>query len=48
LSRGRWPERLDELAEAGLVAPDALAAPEGRPYYLVSRERGTIVLAPER
>ena len=48
LARGVWPERLEDLERAGLVAPGALATLEGRPYYFVHREQGLVVLAPER
>jgi hypothetical protein len=48
LSRGRWPERLADLAEAGLLPADTLATLEGRAYYSLSRDQGPIFLAPER
>lgn len=47
LLEGRWPERLDDLAERGIVDANALAAPEGRPYYSSHRDDGVILLAPE-
>jgi hypothetical protein len=48
LSRGRWPERLEDLASAGLLAPETLATLEGRAYYSNHRNQGPIFLAPER
>ncbi|HEY5657208.1 MAG TPA: DUF4388 domain-containing protein [Myxococcota bacterium] len=48
LLEGRWPSRLADLESRGLVEPDALAAPAGRPYYSLHREGGFVVLAPER
>jgi hypothetical protein len=48
LVEGRWPSRLAELEKRGLVEPEALAAPAGRPYYSVNREGGLVALAPER
>jgi hypothetical protein len=48
LAEGRWPSRLAELEKRGLVGPEALAAPAGRPYYSMNREGGFVVLAPER
>jgi hypothetical protein len=48
LARGSWPERLDDLSEAGLLAPETLATLGGRAYYSVDREKGPILLAPER
>ena len=32
----------------GLLGAEALAHPEGRPYYYVEREDGAVLLAPER
>ena len=48
LADGRWPEELTELAARGLLGAEALAHPEGRPYYYVEREDGAVLLAPER
>jgi len=48
LARGSWPERLDDLSEAGLLAPETLATLGGRAYYSLDREKGPILLAPER
>jgi hypothetical protein len=48
LAEGRWPSRLAELEKRGLVGPEALAAPAGRPYYSMNREGGFVILAPER
>jgi len=45
---GRWPSRLSEIGSQGLLDPDALAAPAGRPYYSMNREDGVVLLAPER
>jgi hypothetical protein len=48
LARGSWPERLEDLSDAGLLARETLAALEGRAYYSMDREKGPILLAPER
>jgi hypothetical protein len=48
LSRGRWPERLEDLASAGLLPAETLATLEGRAYYSQNRNQGPIFLAPER
>jgi hypothetical protein len=48
LREGRWPERLGELAERGLLPPSQLAAPGGAPYYYARRGAGALLLAPER
>jgi hypothetical protein len=48
LTHGRWPEQLDELAAAGLIAPETLATLGGRAYYSKHRDQGPILLAPER
>ena len=48
LARGSWPERLDDLSAAGLLAPETLATLGGRAYYSLDREKGPILLAPER
>jgi hypothetical protein len=48
LSRGHWPERLDELTAAGLLPADTLARLSGRAYYSLDRDQGPIFLAPER
>jgi hypothetical protein len=48
LREGRWPERLRELAERGLLPPQELAAPGGAPYYYARRSDGALLLAPER
>jgi hypothetical protein len=47
LLEGRFPDALDQLARRGVVGADALAAPEGRPYYSALRADGVILLAPE-
>lgn len=47
LAEGRWPSGLAELEKRGLVRPEALAPPAGRPYYSVNREGGFVILAPE-
>jgi hypothetical protein len=47
LIEGRFPEDLEALARRGVVSADALAAPEGRPYYSALRADGLILLAPE-
>jgi hypothetical protein len=48
LERGSWPERLEELSEAGLIEPETLATLGGRAYYSLDREEGPILLAAER
>jgi len=48
MSSGRWPERLAQLSEKGILAPDELASDQGRPYYYVGRAEGAVLLAPER
>jgi hypothetical protein len=48
MSSGRWPERLAELSEHGILSPDELASDQGRPYYYVGRAEGAVLLAPER
>ena len=45
---GRWPQRLAQIEERGVVAGAPLAAPSGRPYYYIVREQGAVLLAPER
>src|SRR5262249_9093161 len=47
LLEGRFPDDLEALARRGVVGADALAAPEGRPYYSALRADGLILLAPE-
>jgi hypothetical protein len=47
-SSGRWPERLAQLSERGILTPDELASEEGRPYYYAKRAEGAVLLAPER
>jgi hypothetical protein len=47
LLEGRFPDDLAALARRGVVGADALAAPEGRPYYSALRADGLILLAPE-
>ena len=47
LARGSWPERLEDLSEAGLLAPETLATLGGRAYYSLDREKGPILLAAE-
>jgi hypothetical protein len=48
MSAGRWPARLAQLAERGILEPDELASDQGRPYYYVGRAEGAVLLAPER
>ena len=48
MSGGHWPERLAQLAERGILAPDELASDQGRPYYYIERAEGVVLLAPER
>jgi hypothetical protein len=47
LLEGRFPDELEALARRGVVEANALAAPEGRPYYSALRADGVILLAPE-
>jgi hypothetical protein len=47
-ARGSWPARLEDLADAGLLAPETLATLGGRAYYSVDRDQGPIFLAPDR
>ncbi|HXK23328.1 MAG TPA: DUF4388 domain-containing protein [Myxococcota bacterium] len=47
LLEGRSPDHLEALLRRGVVGADALAAPEGRPYYSALRADGLILLAPE-
>jgi hypothetical protein len=47
LLAGRFPDELEALARRGVVDLNALAAPEGRPYYSALRADGVILLAPE-
>jgi hypothetical protein len=48
LAEGRWPARIEDLLARGLVAPEVLARPAGRPYYFAQRSDGVVLLAPER
>ena len=48
LSHGRWPDRLEDLVNTGLLPPEALATRRGRSYYQTHRDLGPIFLAPER
>lgn len=48
LEEGRWPASLDALRGTPWLDPDALASPDGRPYYSRVGEGGLILLAPER
>ncbi len=41
---GIYPETLEELVEADLIAPETLVDPWGRPYRLVSQGRKLIVM----
>jgi hypothetical protein len=45
---GSWPDRLDRLAEQGILARSELTSELGRPYYYVKRADGAVLLAPER
>jgi hypothetical protein len=44
----RWPRRLAQLENRGIVTDTMLATPSGHPYYYVVREEGAVLLAPER
>ena len=46
LAEGRWPARIEDLLARGLVAPEVLARPAGRPYYFAQRSDGVVLLAP--
>jgi hypothetical protein len=48
LGSGRWPDRLFELSDQGILPPEQLASEEGRPYYYAKRADGAVLLAPER
>ena len=46
---GRWPRRLGELEDSGLLDGRELASTRGRPYYYYEqRDGGVLLLAPER
>jgi len=46
---GRWPRRLGELEDSGLLDGRELASTRGRPYYYFEqRDGGVLLLAPER
>jgi hypothetical protein len=45
---GRWPDRLFELSDRGILSPEQLASEQGRPYYYAKRVDGAVLLAPER
>jgi hypothetical protein len=47
LTEGRWPDVFRDLPAAGYLDAEALAAPEGRPYYSAIRDDGVVFLAPE-
>jgi hypothetical protein len=47
LAHGSWPARLEELSDAGLIAPETLATVSGRAYYSMDRDHGPIFLAPD-
>jgi hypothetical protein len=47
LAEGDWPASLDGLVRRGYLGAEALAAPEGRPYYSANRDDGVVLLAPE-
>ena len=47
-AHGRWPVAMREVTGSKLWPDDALAAPQGRPYYYQQREEGVILLAPAR
>jgi hypothetical protein len=48
LRDGRWPDRLFELADQGILPAEQLASEQGRPYYYAKRADGAVLLAPER
>ena len=48
LVEGRWPRRLGELEDLGLLDGRWLASARGRPYYYEQRDGGVVLLAPER
>ncbi len=47
VATGALPASLAELAESGLLPPDALTTPDGRPYYYRRRGDAALVLPPE-
>jgi hypothetical protein len=47
LAEGHWPATLERVARRGFLSEEALAAPQGRPYYSASRDDGVVLLAPE-
>lgn len=47
LAEGHWPATLDRVARRGFLDAEALAAPQGRPYYSANRDDGVVLLAPE-
>jgi hypothetical protein len=47
LAEGHWPATLERVARRGFVSEEALAAPQGRPYYSSNRDDGVVLLAPE-
>ena len=47
LAEGHWPATLERVARRGYLDEEALAAPEGRPYYSANRDDGVVLLAPE-
>jgi hypothetical protein len=48
LTDGRWPDQLDDLASAGLIARETLATLGGRAYYSLHPDQGATFLAPPR
>ena len=47
LAEGDWPATLDRVARRGYLDEEALAPPQGRPYYSANRDDGVVLLAPE-
>jgi hypothetical protein len=47
LAEGHWPASLERVARRGFLSEEALAAPQGRPYYSMNRDDGVVLLAPE-
>jgi hypothetical protein len=48
VARGDWPDRLEELPEAGWLGRDALTSETGAPYYYARSDDGFVLLSPER
>ena len=47
LVNGSWPDRLERLAEQGILTRSELASDQGHLYYYAERAEGAVLLAPE-